>query len=145
MILPSEDNTKMNPSRVWQAIGVIWPQGKPFIYEARVSNKYSFVCVYLDGWIYWPQGFFLHLFFVLLLLLLLFLPSTCRRWLPSSPGLSISCRPIAGFMPQPSPRPANREIMKTGNVIEGFTNPLKQSYDYYASSKYLFTRGKCTH
>ena len=28
---------------------------KPFIYEARESNKHSFVCVYLDGWIYWGR------------------------------------------------------------------------------------------
>ena len=37
-----------------------YPVYKPFIYEARESNKHSFVCVYLDGWIYWPlQCFFL--------------------------------------------------------------------------------------
>ena len=35
-----------------------WYSGKPFIYkpQARVSNKHLFVCVYLDGWIYWYGG-----------------------------------------------------------------------------------------
>ena len=30
--------------------------GKPFIYKSRDSNKHSFVCVYLDGWIYCISG-----------------------------------------------------------------------------------------
>ena len=34
---------------------------KPFIYKARDSKKHLFVCVYLDGWIYWllPASFLL--------------------------------------------------------------------------------------
>ena len=40
--------------------------------------------------------------------------------------------------------PAIPQTCKQGDITEGFRNPLKQSYDNYASSKYLFTRGKST-
>ena len=46
-------NTCFNLLQYLIILSLIWL--KPFIYEAIDSNKHSFVCVYLDGWIYWSD------------------------------------------------------------------------------------------
>ena len=52
-VLPTKPPLHASVNFKLQSTCKCWGQPKPFIYEARDSNKHLFVCVYLDGWIYW--------------------------------------------------------------------------------------------